>query len=104
MAATKLSTARPGSRAGATESPEMAKARAALSSEGDEKKIPGFMAPPSYHKALLEIKNMSETGEPVKNLLLEAIDDLVVKYGQGKGRFSIPDLEELKRRLESLQK
>lgn len=99
----KLSTQRPGRRDDAPEPAHLTKLRAALSNAGEEKKIPGFMAPPSYHKALQELKNMTTTGEPVKNLLLEAIDDLVAKYSRGEGRFKVEDREELVRRLESLK-
>lgn len=98
----KLTTTRPGRATEAPESSHMTKARAALSNAGEEKKIPGFWAPPSHYKALQEIKNMSTETVPVKNLLLEAIDDLTAKYGRGEGHFEIADLDELKRRLEGL--
>lgn len=43
----KLSTQRPGRRDDAPEPAHLTKLRAALSNAGEEKKIPGFMAPPA---------------------------------------------------------
>lgn len=101
MTDTKLSTARP-SRAGAPtiERPHVEKARAAVSGDGEEKKIP-LLAPVRYHKGLQDLKNMTSDSTPVKYLLLEAIDDLFEKYMRGEGKFEVEDLDELRRRLQA---
>jgi hypothetical protein len=79
------------------------KARAAVSSDQPEKKIP-LLAPPHYHQGLQDIKNLTVESTPVKYLLLEAIDDLFEKYKSGEGKFKVDDLEELRRRLDRLGK
>ncbi len=111
MSEKKLTTARPSRGAGADlaeqtlgkyragEPRHVEKARAAVSGDGDEKKIP-LQAPVRYHKGLQDLKNMTSDSTPVKYLLLEAIDDLFEKYKRGEGRFEVEDLEELRRRLQ----
>lgn len=99
----KPSITRPGARPAAAvtqeEAPHVTSARKALV-EAEDKKIP-LLAPKRYHQGLQEMKNMSDT--PVKHLLLEAIDDLFEKYTQGKGRFDVGNVAELKRRLDALK-
>jgi len=79
------------------------KARQVVVAEEAEKQVK-VLAPPKYHKGLAELKNMTSDAVPVKYLLLEAIEDLFEKYGQGDGRFKVDDVPELRRRLEALMK
>ena len=98
-----MSTTRPSQRnAGQATPAHVEKARAAVTGEAEEKKIP-LQAPVRYHRGLQELKNMTSETTPVKHLLLEAIDDLFEKYSRGEGRFEVEDTAELKRRLQALK-
>lgn len=98
-----LSAKRPSQRESSAPAPHVEKARAAVAGAEAEKKIP-LLAPPKYHRGLQEIKSLCTSSTAVKHLLLEAIEDLFEKYKAGEGRFEVDDLEELKRRLEKLEK
>lgn len=98
-----MTTKRPSQRAAApAQAVHVEKARAAVTGDAEEKKIP-LLAPVRYHKALQEVKGMTAVSVPVKYLLLEAIDDLLEKYARGEGRFEVEDTAELKRRLQALK-
>lgn len=100
-----LTSTRPTRRAAgdAAPAPHVEKARQAVTSDAPEKKIP-LLAAPHYHQGLQDIKNLAVESTPVKQLLLEAIDDLFEKYKAGQGKFKVDDLEELRRRMERLGK
>lgn len=99
-----LSAQRPSKRTGPTEqAAHVERARAAVAGGEAEKKIP-LLAPVEYHRGLQDIKSLCTSTTPVKQLLLEAIDDLFEKYKAGKGRFEVDDVDEVKRRLEKLGK
>lgn len=101
---TTLSARRPSQKSGeSSTAAHVEKARAAVSSDLPEKKIP-LLAPPQYHQGLQDIKNLTVESTPVKYLLLEAIDDLFEKYKTGEGKFKVDDLEELRRRLDRIAK
>lgn len=100
---TSLSARRPSQKGESSTAAHVEKARAAVSSDLPEKKIP-LLAPPQYHQGLQDIKNLTVESTPVKYLLLEAIDDLFEKYKTGEGKFKVDDLEELRRRLDRIAK
>lgn len=100
----KLSAARPSRATTSTttaEAPHVSTARAAVADEGIEKPLK-ILAHPRYHKAVSELKTCSSDSVPIKYFVMEAIDDLLEKYKAGKGKFSISDVAELKRRLENI--
>lgn len=102
-----LSTARPSRGAQQPTAAHVEKALQAVSSASStasEEKQLKVLAAPKYHKGMSELKNCSADQVPVKNFLLEAIEDLFEKYSAGEGRFKIDNVPELRRRLDSLMK
>lgn len=63
---------------------------------GDEakKRIP-FEVPVSTHRKLSAMRAHSRDNVPVRDFLLEAVDDLFEKYRRGDGRFSVDDIERI---------
>lgn len=76
------------------------RARRALAEPKEERLY--FLGPGKYPQGLNEITNLAPSRTTNKALIMEALDDLFIKYVAGDGRQDIPDLQELKRRLENL--
>ncbi|MCK2185709.1 hypothetical protein [Halomonas getboli] len=65
-------------------------------SGGDEpkKRIP-LEVPVATHRKLSSMRAHSQDNVPVREFLLEAIDDLFEKYRRGEGRFAVDDIERI---------
>ncbi|MBA1250899.1 hypothetical protein [Pseudomonas luteola] len=93
----EITTNRPNSQA----RPGDIRAKAALQEPKDERIY--FNGPEKYARGLKELKNLATNAKAEKNFIMEALDDLFDKYQRGDGRYDVPNLDELRRRLEGLQ-
>lgn len=59
-----------------------------------KKRIP-FEVPVTTHRKLSAMRAHSRDNVPVRDFLLEAVDDLFEKYRRGDGRFSVDDIERI---------
>lgn len=93
---TTLSSSRPSQK----ERADVKKQREAVIKDTSERKI-SVIASADYFRRMMDIKGA--TGISLKQLMIEAMDDLFDKYSRGDGRHAVGDVAELRRRLQPMK-